>query len=168
MFVIFAFRKTVVLEKPKHYLYTLQPVLFYWRKRNWFLINNLFRRKKSALRKETPQKNSETGENRMKEIQDEEQLNKIINVQEPVYVLFYATWCPFSQRFLPIYRRCTAKQSKKCVCIAIDDLPELCEKYEIEYYPTVICFEKGKVSKRLDPEPHGGLTEEELKTLLMP
>ncbi len=102
----------------------------------------------------------------MKELKDEAQLNQVIKNQDKVYVLFYATWCPFSQRFLPIYKKSTAKQSKPCVCIAVDDLPELCDKYGIELYPTVLCFEKGNVTKRLDPEPHVGLFEEDLKTLL--
>ncbi len=102
----------------------------------------------------------------MKELEDEEQLNQVLKNQETVYVLFYATWCPFSQRFLPIYRKCSAKSSKPCVCIAVDDLPDLCDKYGIEIYPTVLCFEKGKVAKRIDAEPHEGLTEKELKNLI--
>jgi hypothetical protein len=38
----------------------------------------------------------------------------------------------------------------------VDDREELCEKYDINYYyPTVLLFENGKVSKRLDGEPGG-------------
>jgi hypothetical protein len=37
------------------------------------------------------------------------------------------------------------------------------EECAMEYYPTVILFKKGKIHKRLDPEPHIGLNKEQLK-----
>ena len=43
--------------------------------------------------------------------------------------------------------------------------PDVCEEYAIEYYPTVIMFEKGKVQKRLDAEPGVGLNKKQLKDL---
>jgi len=49
--------------------------------------------------------------------------------------------------------------------IMIDDKPDLCEKYEIDYYPTVLLFENGKVEKRLDAIPGEGLTKKQLKEL---
>jgi len=69
-------------------------------------------------------------------------LNDKIKHRDKTIVLFYASWCPFSRRFLPI-----------------------CEEYSIEYYPTVILFRKGKVHKRLDAQPGIGLNKEQLKEL---
>jgi hypothetical protein len=42
---------------------------------------------------------------------------------------------------------------KECMSVIVDDRPDVCKGYSIEYYPTVILFRKGKVHKRLDAEP---------------
>jgi thiol-disulfide isomerase/thioredoxin len=85
--------------------------------------------------------------------------------KEKTFVLFYATWCPYSQRFLPIFQEYAKNNPQECVSIIIDDKPDLCEKYEIEYYPTVLMFKKGTVEKRLDATPGLGLTKKQLKDL---
>lgn len=92
-------------------------------------------------------------------IQDE------IKGKEKAFVLFYATWCPFSQRFLPIFREYAKSNPQQCLSVIVDDKPDVCEKYSIEYYPTVILFEKGKVQKRLDALPGIGLNKKQLKNL---
>jgi len=33
----------------------------------------------------------------------EENIDDVLGSKEKVFVLFYASWCPFSQRFLPIF-----------------------------------------------------------------
>ena len=81
------------------------------------------------------------------------------------FVLFYATWCPFSQRFLPILEEYSKNNPKECLSVIVDDEPDVCEEYAIEYYPTVIMFKKGKVLKRLDAEPGVGLNKKQLKDL---
>jgi thiol-disulfide isomerase/thioredoxin len=92
-------------------------------------------------------------------IQDE------IKGKEKAFVLFYATWCPFSQRFLPIFEEYAKSNPQQCLGIIADDKPDVCEEYSIEYYPTVILFKKGKVQKRLDAEPGIGLNKKQLKDL---
>jgi len=47
----------------------------------------------------------------------------------------------------------------------VDDKPDLCEKYLIDYYPTVLLFKKGEVYKRLDATPGAGLTKKQLTEL---
>jgi len=85
--------------------------------------------------------------------------------KEGTLVLFYASWCPFSREFLPIFQEYAKLNPDKCMSVLIDNKPDLCEKYSIEYYPTVLLFKKGKVSKRLDATPGGGLTEKQLQEL---
>jgi thiol-disulfide isomerase/thioredoxin len=80
-------------------------------------------------------------------------------------VLFYTTWCPFSQRFLPIFEEYSKSNPKECLTVIVDEEPDLCEEYSIEYYPTVIMFKNGKVQKRLDAEPGVGLNKKQLKDL---
>ena len=85
--------------------------------------------------------------------------------KEKAFVLFYASWCPFSQRFLPIFEEYAKSNPEECVTVMIDFKPELCDKYAIEYYPTVLLFKNGKVDKRLDASPGKGLTEKQLMKL---
>jgi thiol-disulfide isomerase/thioredoxin len=85
--------------------------------------------------------------------------------KEKAFVLFYASWCPHSQHFLPIFQEYAKSNPEQCMTIMIDDKPELCDKYEIDYYPTVLLFKKGKVEKRLDATPGEGLTKKQLKDL---
>jgi thioredoxin-like negative regulator of GroEL len=48
----------------------------------------------------------------------------------------------------------------------VDDYPNLCEKYSIEVYPTVIYFQNGKVVKRLDGTRGFGLHEQQFRGLI--
>jgi len=88
-----------------------------------------------------------------------------IKDKEQAFVLFYATWCPYSQRFLPIFEEFSKSNPNECLSIIVDEEPELCEQYSINYYPTVIMFKKGKAYKRLDAEPGVGLNKKQLKEL---
>jgi thiol-disulfide isomerase/thioredoxin len=88
-----------------------------------------------------------------------------IGDKDKAFVLFYATWCPFSQRFLPIFEEYSKSNPNECLSVIVDEEPDVCEEYNIEYYPTVIMFKEGKVYKRLDAEPHVGLNKKQLKGL---
>ncbi len=92
--------------------------------------------------------------------------HEIIDDKDRAFVLFYATWCPFSQRFLPIFNDFSRNRPEECLKIIADEEPNLCEEFAIEYYPTVVMFEKGKVRKRLDAEPGVGINKERLGTFI--
>ena len=97
---------------------------------------------------------------------DEKQdFENALRTKERAFVLFYASWCPHSQSFLPIFRKYSKANPDECLSVVIDDKPDLCDKYSIDYYPTVILFKKGKIHKRLDPPPGGDLTEKQLQQL---
>ena len=42
-------------------------------------------------------------------------LSDRVKGKEKAYVLFYATWCPFSQRFLPIFQEYAEKNPEECL-----------------------------------------------------
>jgi len=88
-----------------------------------------------------------------------------VDSKDRAFVLFYATWCPFSQAFLPIFQEYSKSNPNECLSVIVDEEPDLCDEYNIEYYPTVIMLKKGKVHKRLDAEPHVGLDKKQLKDL---
>ena len=88
-----------------------------------------------------------------------------IESKDRAIVLFYASWCPFSQRFLPVFEEYARGNPQECMSVIVDDRPDLCDEYAIEYYPTVLLFKKGKICKRLDAEPGVGLTKKQLMEL---
>jgi len=88
-----------------------------------------------------------------------------VDSKDRAVVLFYATWCPFSQAFLPTFEEYSKNNPNECLSVIVDEEPDLCDEYNIEYYPTVIMFKKGKVHKRLDAEPHIGLNKKQLRDL---
>jgi thiol-disulfide isomerase/thioredoxin len=94
--------------------------------------------------------------------QTEENIEEALKSKDKAFVLFYASWCPFSQAFLPVFKEYAKANPNECVSVVIDDKPDLCDKYAIEYYPTVLLFEKGQVHKRLDATPGAGLTKKQL------
>ena len=104
-------------------------------------------------------------EKRKIEVSRSSSLGREIENKDRAFVLFYATWCPFSQRFLPVFEEYARGNPQECMSVVVDDRPDLCEEYAIEYYPTVLLFKKGKVHKRLDAEPGVGLTKKQLSEL---
>jgi thioredoxin 1 len=93
----------------------------------------------------------------------EEDVEEVLASKPKVYALFYASWCPHSQRFLPIFKQYAKSNPDQCLEIIVDFKEDLCDKYSIEYYPTVLCFKNGKVQKRLDATPGLGLTKAQLQ-----
>jgi len=101
------------------------------------------------------------GQENAKDLTREEDLNDILISKDKVCVLFYASWCPFSRRFLPYFEK-TAKGKDCYASVVINDDEALAEKYSVEFYPTLVFFEKGKVTKRLDAPAGIGLNEKQL------
>jgi thioredoxin 1 len=97
--------------------------------------------------------------------QSQDDIEEQFKNRDRVYVLFYASWCPHSQRFLPIFQEYSKTNPAECIEVMIDFRSDLCEKYSIEYYPTVLMFKNGEVKKRLDATPGLGLTREQLYEL---
>ncbi|MFA6432030.1 MAG: thioredoxin family protein [Candidatus Margulisiibacteriota bacterium] len=99
-------------------------------------------------------------------IHDEKELNECLKAVPKLAVLFYASWCPFSRKFLPIFEKHSTGKENNYRRVVLDDLEELAEKYNIEVYPTVLYFEKGKAVKRLDGIHEVGLDEDQLEDFI--
>jgi thiol-disulfide isomerase/thioredoxin len=98
----------------------------------------------------------------MSKINIESGLEETLKSKTKVVALFYASWCPFSQRFLPTFEKYSKSKPENCLQVVTDDKPRLCDKYEVDIVPTVLIFEKGKVVKRLDGAAGIGLSEKQL------
>ena len=92
-------------------------------------------------------------------------IDDALKSKKKAFALFYTSWCPFSQRFLPIFEAYAKDNPHEYLSVNIDDKPDLCQKYKIDYYPTVLLFKKGEVEKRLDAPPGFGLTKKQLAEL---
>jgi len=101
----------------------------------------------------------------MSKIDVEYGLDDVLKSKDRVVVLFYASWCPFSQRFLPIFEKYAQNKTRTCLKVKTDDKASLCEKYSVDVVPTVLLFEKGKVKKRLDGVQGVGLEKDCLANL---
>jgi thioredoxin-like negative regulator of GroEL len=95
-----------------------------------------------------------------------QELEAILKKKDSMFIVFYAPWCGFSQRFLPIFEKCALDTSRQCYRMEVDELPRLCEKYQIDVFPTVIFFENGKPVQRLDGTHGVGLNEQQFRELI--
>ena len=93
-------------------------------------------------------------------VSNDADLNKVLRVNNRVITLFHTTWCPFCRDFLPIFKG-HAVEELLFLCIQ-DDQKAIADKYSVKVYPTVLFFENGSVSKRLDGAVGVGLDEEQL------
>lgn len=93
-------------------------------------------------------------------------LKETLKTANKLCVLFYASWCPFSREFLPVFEKHAEKIKNNCCRVMTDQAEECEDEYDIDIVPTVIFFKNGKVSKRLDGTPGRGLTEKQLLEML--
>ncbi len=85
-------------------------------------------------------------------VDNREDLSCELKKCERVLALFYASWCPYCKTFLPVFSKSVEGfHMGTIVHVLLDDYDNtLWDEYEIDAVPTVIFFEKGKVSNRLD------------------
>ena len=101
----------------------------------------------------------------MIEVDNKEDLYRILAETENVLVLFYASWCPFCARFVPAFdaKIKGLKQFSKVIHVLLNDYDSpLWDDYDIEAVPTIIFFKSRKVSRRLDGRSGIGLNEKQL------
>jgi thioredoxin 1 len=99
-------------------------------------------------------------------IESESDLDKMLSECSGLLVLFYASWCLHSRRFLPIFEK-YAENNESNLCRVLTDEIESCAKnYSIDVVPTVIFFKNGKIAKRLDGIAGRGLDEKQLVEMM--
>jgi thioredoxin 1 len=104
----------------------------------------------------------------MIELSEEAALRKELNANKKVVTLFYASWCPFCRSFLSVFAK-HAEQDKTGLFLRVkidEDENPMWETYSIAAVPSVILFENGKLSRRLDCELGAGLTERQFSKWL--
>lgn len=99
-------------------------------------------------------------------IRKEKDFDALLQSADKVVALFYAMWCPFCVRFLPLFENAVQKSSEELAFIMVEDRETLEERYGINVVPTVLFFENGQLAKRLDGKLGVGLTEKQLTDFL--
>lgn len=99
--------------------------------------------------------------NQCVQLNNEQDLSSALKTNNKVIALFYASWCPFCSRFLPVFKK-QAEGKERNFLLVQDDEEKFCDKYSIGIFPTVLFFENGVLSKRLDGAAGGGLQENQL------
>lgn len=93
-------------------------------------------------------------------VDNQQELEKILAARKRVLALWYASWCPFCRKFLPVFEKHAVGAGGNFLLVR-DDEESLGGKYAVEVFPTVLLFENGTVSQRLDGIPGVGLTEKQ-------
>ena len=84
-----------------------------------------------------------------------------------VVVLFHATWCPFCRPVVPVFRRLMGGGAYELLEVVIDDEQDpLWTRFSIDVVPTVIFFDDGTITERLDGKLGVGLDERALRKSL--
>lgn len=94
-------------------------------------------------------------------IVNERNFDEMLMAGNPMIVLIYASWCPFCRRFLPVFTQFSQGMKERCFIVQ-DDRETIADRYQVNVVPTVLFFENGKVSKRLDGVMGMGLSEKQL------
>jgi thioredoxin 1 len=104
----------------------------------------------------------------MIEVSEEEELAKHLESNSKVTALFYSSWCPFCRSFLPTFNKHVQKTGLDTFIKVLidDDENPIWETYSLEAVPSIIVFEKGKVTRRLDCQLGAGLNEKQLVKFL--
>jgi len=97
-------------------------------------------------------------------IEDARRLQELIASGRDTLVLFYASWCPFSRAFLPVFEKHACGEG--CLRVLTDQVAGVEEAYSIDFVPTVMFFRDGKFHTRLDAVGGEGLSEEMLLELM--
>ena len=84
-------------------------------------------------------------------------------------VLFYADWCHYCSRFIPIFEEALKKTDTKILAGGVklnDDDNPLWDKYNINAVPTLIAFSNNSIKSRRDAKMGIGLTKSDLSSIL--
>ena len=98
------------------------------------------------------------------------QFDSLLSSGKRALVMFYADWCPFCQRFKPIFESAITKSAsngyKFYESKVNDDDNPLWDRFSISAVPTLIAFDKGKIISRRDAKMGVGLNESDLDSIL--
>jgi thioredoxin-like negative regulator of GroEL len=94
------------------------------------------------------------------QVTTERQFDQALAANGKMLALIYATWCPFCLMFLATFKKYA--EGRNDWLLAQDNQEILADRYGVNVIPTVLCFENGQISQRLDGTLGVGLNERQL------
>ena len=104
-----------------------------------------------------------------------DQIDSRLSKDKKVLVMFYADWCPFCQKFKPIFESLSSIISKESnsktkyrtygAKVNDDDNP-LWERFSISSIPTLIAFDETRILTRREARMGVGLAKSDLDSIL--
>lgn len=101
---------------------------------------------------------------KVRQVSTPQELEAVLKTEKQLIALVYSTWCPFCLAFLPVFKRYT--QGREDCLLVRDDAEIIAERYDIEVIPTLLYFEEGVLTKRLDGDLGRGISEKVLADFL--
>ncbi len=83
----------------------------------------------------------------MNYIKNEEEFNEVIK-KDKVVIDFYAEWCGPCKMLSPILDKVSKEMSLDTYKVNVDEVEDVARQYGIMSIPTVMIFEKGKMTKK--------------------
>lgn len=83
----------------------------------------------------------------MNYIKNEEEFNEVIK-KDKVVVDFYAEWCGPCKMLSPILDKVSKEMNLDTYKVNVDEVEDVARQYGIMSIPTVMVFEKGKMTKK--------------------
>lgn len=99
-------------------------------------------------------------------VDSEQELERALRENRELFVLFYSSWCLFSEIFLPVFEESARRMEGDFCSVDVEFMEQCRQKYSIKVTPTVLFFRDGKVARRLDGEPGVGLDDAQLAALV--
>jgi thioredoxin-like negative regulator of GroEL len=94
-----------------------------------------------------------------------EDLQQTLNDHDHVIAMVYVSWCPFCRKALPVFEKQAMTEQRHLLLVA-DDEERIADLYDIDIFPTLILFDKGRAVKRLDGKPGVGLSDKQIKDFI--
>ena len=98
-------------------------------------------------------------------VKNGESFQKILREKERLIVLVYASWCPFCKKFLPVFKQYAASNPNLYLMLQDDD-EKMAIPYAVNIYPSILFFNNGVITQRLDGVPGNGLQAEQFKQFI--
>lgn len=92
-------------------------------------------------------------------VANQQELDEFLRSHQRVIAMVFAPWCPFCMRFLPVFQS-HAKDHSVTYLLVQNDQESMADYYGIDIIPTILFFEDGHVTHRLDGLPGVGLAED--------
>jgi thioredoxin-like negative regulator of GroEL len=94
-----------------------------------------------------------------------EDLQQALHDHDHVIAMVYVSWCPFCRKALPVFEKQAMTEQRHLLLVA-DDEERIADLYDIDIFPTLILFDKGRAVKRLDGKPGTGLSDKQIKDFI--